>query len=105
MHQVFAAQYLGQLFPWSTLLVNVVGCLAMGLVAGFASHLPAISPELRLFLATGFLGGFTTFSAFALDTAILAERGLAISGVYVAVSVVVSIAALYFGLALAKLVA
>ncbi len=86
-------------FPWATVFVNVVGSLAMGLlIASFALRFSG-SLDARTFLATGLLGGFTTFSAFSLDFANLVERGdwgLALA--YASGSVVLSIAALFVGL-------
>ena len=55
---------LGTAFPWATLIINIVGCFAMGLIAAWFILRPNLASEWRLFLATGILGGFTTFSAF-----------------------------------------
>ena len=88
-------------FPFGTLIVNIVGSFAMGLLAGYFAFRPGINQHMRFFLTTGFLGGFTTFSAFSLDTALLIERhsyGLAAG--YAVGSVAASISALFFGLAL-----
>ena len=101
--QATAIALYGPEFPWGTLFVNVAGCFLMGIVTGLAVNRSLFGPEIRLFLATGILGGFTTFSAFALDSAFLADRNMQSSAAYVAASVIVSIAALYFGLWLAKL--
>ena len=102
---ILAARLFGTGFPLGTLAVNVIGCMAMGLLAGyfaFRGHLPQ---EARLFLTTGILGGFTTFSAFALDSAVLWERGnIGHALVYVLSSVVLSLAAVAAGLFLARLV-
>ena len=98
---VGATRLLGYGFPWGTLIVNVAGSFIMGLLAGYFAFRPGIDQHMRLFLTTGVLGGFTTFSAFSLDTALLVERhsyGLATA--YVAGSVAASIAALFLGLAL-----
>ena len=93
-------------FPWSILIVNVLGCFAMGVIAELAALTWNMSPELRAFLTTGILGGFTTFSAFALDAAVLTERGdLAGAAFYVSSSVVGSIAALFAGLAIVRALA
>ena len=101
-----AARLLGLGFPYGTLTVNVVGSLAMGaLAAYFASKGEAAQPW-RLFLTTGVLGGFTTFSAFSLDAALLWERGEAgAAALYVAPSVLLSLAALAAGLWLARVLA
>jgi CrcB protein len=98
---VGAARLLGYGFPFGTLIVNVVGSFAMGVFAGYFAFRPGIDQHARLFLTTGILGGFTTFSAFSLDTALLVERhayGLAAG--YAVGSVAASVAALFFGLAL-----
>lgn len=90
-------------FPWGTLFVNVVGCLVMGLLVGAMALKFSASNEARAFLATGILGGFTTFSAFSLDFALLVERktyGAAFA--YGAGSVVLSLAAVFIGLAAAR---
>jgi fluoride exporter len=100
---VLSARLFGTGFPVGTLVVNVFGCLLMGLIAGvfaFRGHLPQ---EARLFLTTGILGGFTTFSAFSLDAALLWERGEAgLAALYVGASVVLSLAAVAAGLALSR---
>ncbi len=98
-----ALRALGPSFPWGTLAVNIIGSLAMGLLVGVLAARVQASAELRLFAATGVLGGFTTFSAFSLDAVTLFERGQAGSAlVYVAASVILSIAALMLGLALIR---
>ena len=100
---VAAMRLLGLGFPWGTLTVNVVGGLVMGLLAALFALKTGASQDLRLFLMTGVLGGFTTFSAFSLDAVTLWERGEpALAGVYVAASIVVSIGALCAGLALGR---
>lgn len=87
-------------FPLATLLVNVVGSVLMGVLVGsLARLLPPHQEELRLFLAVGVLGGFTTFSSFSLDTIVLIQRGAWIeAGAYVFLSVVVCLIGLYLGL-------
>ena len=98
---VGAAKLFGYGFPFGTMIVNVAGSFAMGLLAGYFAFRPGIAQHMRLFLTTGILGGFTTFSAFSLDTALLVERhayGLALG--YAVGSVAASVSALFFGLAL-----
>jgi len=90
---------MGTGFPYGILAINVVGSTAMGLVAGWFAFNGSISPELRLFLTTGILGGFTTFSAFSLDTALLIERGEPmLASAYAGASVVLSVLGLFVGL-------
>lgn len=99
------ATIMGTQFPWGILLVNIIGGLAMGAIAGAGAHSLQISQEAKAFLTTGVLGGFTTFSAFSLDTALLVERGeIASASLYVAGSVLGSVAALFLGLTIARLV-
>ena len=94
-----AARWLGTGFPWSTFLINITGSLVMGLVAGWFAFKGDASQSWRLFLTTGILGGYTTFSAFSLDTALLYERGeIGLAALYVLGSVVLSIAGLFAGL-------
>ena len=98
---VAAARLFGYDFPLGTLIVNVAGSFLMGVLAGYFAFRPGFSQDTRLFLTTGILGGFTTFSAFSLDAALLIERhSFALAAGYVAGSVGVSIAALFLGLAL-----
>lgn len=93
----------GHGFPWGTIAVNVVGSLAMGLLIAWLARRSAGDLDLRLLLATGFLGGFTTFSAFSLDAVALYERGaLTAAAAYVMASVTLSILALFGGLWLAR---
>lgn len=96
-----AARLLGKGFPFGTLIVNVLGSFLMGVIVVVLAHLSA--NRLAPLLMTGFLGGFTTFSAFALDAATLYERGqIGLAGGYVLTSVLASIAALFAGLLLAR---
>jgi CrcB protein len=100
---VAAARLLGTAFPYGTLTINITGSLVMGLVAGYFAFKGDASQHWRLFLTTGILGGYTTFSAFSLDVALLYERGeMGLAALYVAASVVISILGLFAGLALAR---
>ena len=95
--------FTGGTFPWGILIVNVIGGFAMGLIVELSALKLNLSPELRAFLTTGILGGFTTFSAFSLDSALLIERGEWIgAGSYIVGSVVLSIAALFAALWLVR---
>ncbi len=101
-----ALRAFGPAFPWSTLAVNVGGSLLMGILAGwFALKAGATwTASARLFLATGVLGGFTTFSAFSLDAVMLWERGQGgLAALYVLASVTLSVGALLVGLALVRI--
>ena len=94
----------GSTWPWGTLSVNVVGGLVMGLLAGWlALKSGAGSESVRVFAAVGLLGGFTTFSAFSLETALMIERRqYGMAGAYVGLSVVLAVAALFLGLMMAR---
>jgi CrcB protein len=97
---------MGPAFPWGTLAVNVVGCFVIGVFAELIARKFNASTELRLLLITGFLGGFTTFSAFSLDAISLFERGEAVAGgIYIAASVGLSMAAVIAGLAVMRALA
>jgi CrcB protein len=101
---IASAQLFGAAFPWGTLIVNVVGSLLIGALMGwFAFRNGGTAQHVRLFLATGVLGGFTTFSAFSYDYALLFERGEFAAGAgYVAASVALSLAAVFLGLYAAR---
>jgi CrcB protein len=97
------ARCLGIAFPWGTFIINISGSTVMGLIAGYLAFKGEVSQPWRLFLMTGILGGYTTFSAFSLDAALLYERGeIGLAAAYVAGSVVLSIAGLFAGLALVR---
>jgi fluoride exporter len=98
---VGAARLFGYGFPVGTLIVNIAGSFLIGLFAGYFAFRPGIGQHMRLFLTTGLLGGFTTFSAFSLDAALLIERhSYAAAAGYVAGSVFAGLVALFVGLAL-----
>ncbi|PRD58480.1 fluoride efflux transporter CrcB [Phyllobacterium myrsinacearum] len=103
---VLMTRIFGVAFPWGTLTVNVAGGLLMGLFIELLARRFNGSTELRLFVAVGIMGGFTTFSSFSLDVALLWNRGEAFfTLIYVLASVILSIGALFFGLWLARAVA
>jgi CrcB protein len=96
-------RWLGAAFPWGTLTVNVVGGLAIGLLAETMALKWSVTQEMRLFLITGILGGFTTFSAFSLEVVTLIDRGeLGAALAYVIASVVLSVGAVFAGMALIR---
>ena len=98
---VASTRLFGFSFPYGTLIVNVVGSFAMGLLAGYFAFRPGIPQHLRLFLTTGILGGFTTFSTFSLDAAVLLERhAFLLATAYLVGSVTAGLAALFLGLAM-----
>ena len=85
--------------PYGTLAVNLMGCLAIGLLAGAAERFEVLTPEARLFLITGVLGGFTTFSAFGYETVFLLRRGEPlVAAAYVGASVGLGLLAVWLGL-------
>lgn len=96
---IVAGHVLGTQFPYGTLIVNILGSFILGALTETMALVWSASNEMRLFLAVGFLGAFTTFSSFSLDFAVLYERGqLLLCTVYVGVSVVCSIGALFAGM-------
>jgi len=100
---VTCARCIGIDFPWGTIIINITGSIVMGLIAGYLAFKGEASQPWRLFLMTGILGGYTTFSAFSLDTALLYERGeLGLAALYVLGSVILSIAGLFAGLAIIR---
>jgi CrcB protein len=103
---VLAQSWFGSAFPWGTLTVNLVGCFLMGVLVETSALLWSPSPELRAFIAVGFLGALTTFSSFSLDVAVLYERGDVLpAAAYVLASVVFSIGGLFSALALVRALA
>ena len=102
----WALRTLGPGFPWSTAIVNVAGAFAMGFLAILLVERAGVPTGLRLFLLTGILGGFTTFSAYTLDIVLLAENGeTANAFLYAGGTVIATLAALLAGQWLARLIA
>jgi CrcB protein len=100
---IVSTRSLGTAFPYHTFIINITGSIVMGLIAGYLAFKGDASQPWRLFLMTGILGGYTTFSAFSLDAALLYERGaIGLALFYVLGSVVFSIAGLFAGLALVR---
>jgi CrcB protein len=100
---VVCARYLGTAFPYHTFIINITGSTVMGLIAGYLAFKGDAAQSWRLFLMTGILGGYTTFSAFSLDAGLLYERGeIGLALLYVLGSVVLAIAGLFAGLALVR---
>ncbi|MGE4281101.1 MAG: fluoride efflux transporter CrcB [Magnetospirillum sp.] len=100
---VVMGQVVGTAFPWGTLFVNIVGSFVMGVLAELGALAWQPSQEVKLLLMTGVLGGFTTFSTFSLDVALLVERhDWTIAALYVAASVLLSVGALFAAMALVR---
>lgn len=100
---VTAVRFLGGGFPWGTMTVNIVGCFIMGMLVELAARRASFSEEARVFLTTGILGGFTTFSAFSADVALLAERKhFGLAALYLGGSVMLSLLAVFAGLYLIR---
>ena len=99
-----ATRLLGARWPFGTLTVNIVGGLLMGFLAAWLAHaMPLGQERWRVTLGVGVLGGFTTFSAFSLETALMIERrAYGEAGLYVVLSVVASVTALFVGMQLAR---
>jgi CrcB protein len=98
-----SARVLGTAFPYHTMIENVTGSIVMGLLTGYFAFHGGVSQHWRLFLTTGILGGYTTFSAFSLDAVLLYERGaFGLAALYVVGSVLLAIGGLFAGLALAR---
>jgi CrcB protein len=98
-----ACARLGSHFPYATLIENVTGSIAMGLLAAYFAFKSGGHQHLRLFLTTGILGGYTTFSTYSLDAALLYERGeLGLAALYVIGSAALAIGGLFAGLALVR---
>ncbi len=100
---VGAARVLGVGWPYGTFTVNIVGSFAIGVIVGYFALKTNASQAWLLFFTTGVLGGFTTFSAFSLDVALLYERGrLDLAALYLLGSVSLSIAALFLALMMVR---
>ena len=99
----FVQQRAGIAFPYGTLLVNITGSFLLGFLLRYALATPAISPEVRGLLTTGFCGGYTTFSTFTYETMTLIDDGeLRRAAAYVLASVILSLVAVYAGIELAR---
>lgn len=100
---ITAVKALGHGFPYATITVNILGSFIMGVLIASFANLWHPSETVKVFLITGLLGAFTTFSTFSLDFANLVERGEYIhSGIYLSASIILSIAALFGGMAIVK---
>lgn len=100
---ISTARLIGTAFPYATMIENVTGSLVMGMLAAYFAFKGDATQHWRLFMTTGILGGYTTFSAYSLDVALLYERGaIGLAALYATASVLLSIAGLFAGLALVR---
>ncbi len=100
---LLAAQYSSSGFYYGTFAANITGCFLIGMVAGMAERFEFISPELRLFLAVGICGGYTTFSSFAYENILLLQqKDYAVFFIYTAASIIVGLTAVLAGLWLTR---
>lgn len=100
---LWSIRHFGPTFPWGTLIVNILGSFAIGLLIEMVARRFNASGEMRVLLVTGFLGGFTTFSTFSLDVVALFEKGATMTAAgYLLASVVLPLAAVFAGLALGR---
>lgn len=98
-----ALKLLGSGFPFGTVAVNIIGCFIMGVAIAWFALKTDPGQMWRLFLTTGILGGFTTFSAFSLDAALLIERGAYVmASAYILTSLIASVGGLFIGLLLVR---
>jgi CrcB protein len=103
LSQQFIARQYPSSFPWGTLIVNITGCFIIGLIYALSEKGNLISPEMRLLLATGFCGGFTTFSSFAYENITLMRDGeLLYAFLYVVSSIIIGFLATYIGVLIVK---
>ncbi len=101
--QIFINKYYPSSFPLGTFTINIVGCLLIGMIYAFSEKGNIMSPEVRMFLATGFCGGFTTFSTFSYDILqLLKDREILIASGYISLSVFLGILAAYLGVIIVK---
>jgi CrcB protein len=96
-------QRFGDGFPWGTLLINITGSLLLGFLIRYATATPNMSLELRLMLTTGFCGGYTTFSTYSYETAVMLENGsYGRAAIYALGSVVLGVLAVFAGFMIAR---
>jgi len=103
--QQFVQKYYPYSIPLGTLSVNIIGCFLIGIIYALADRGTILSPAIRLFLATGFCGGYTTFSSFAFENVSLMREGdFFYTGLYIMLSIVIGFAAVYLGILFIKLI-
>lgn len=105
LSQQFVQKYYPSSFPLGTLSVNVIGCFLIGIIYAFSERGNLLSPAMRLLLATGFCGGFTTFSSFAFENvSLLRDSEFFYTSLYILLSIVIGFAAVYLGILFIKLI-
>jgi fluoride exporter len=103
--QQYVQKYYPSSIPLGTLSVNVIGCFLIGIIYALADRGNILSPAMRLFLATGLCGGYTTFSSFAYENISLMREGdFFYTGLYIMLSMVIGFAAVYLGILFIKLI-
>ena len=103
--QQYVQKYYPSSIPLGTLSVNIIGCFLIGIIYALADRGTILSPAIRLFLATGFCGGYTTFSSFAFENVSLMREGdFFYTGLYIMLSIVIGFAAVYLGILFIKLI-
>ena len=103
--QQYVQKYYPSSIPLGTLSVNIIGCFLIGIIYALADRGNILSPAMRLFLATGFCGGYTTFSSFAYENISLMREGdFFYTGLYIMLSMVIGFAAVYLGILFIKLI-
>jgi len=103
--QQYVQKYYPSSIPLGTLSVNIIGCFLIGIIYALADRGNILSPAMRLFLATGFWGGYTTFSSFAYENISLMREGdFFYTGLYIMLSMVIGFAAVYLGILFIKLI-
>jgi fluoride exporter len=100
---ILLAGYASTVFPFATLIVNLAGCFLIGLLFALSERGNILSPEWRIFLTTGFCGGFTTFSTFSYESLRLMNDGEYLyMALYVLISVIIGLAATYIGILIVR---
>lgn len=100
---ILIERYYTSFFPWATLIVNILGCFLIGLAIGYLEKHQMTNDNIKWFFVTGFCGGFTTFSAFGVENIRLFQNGnFPMAVLYIGSSVILGLASVWLGLALAK---
>jgi CrcB protein len=101
---ILSQKVIGQNYPWGTFIANILGCLFIGILIGYFTKSQINNHDLRLLLVTGFCGGYTTFSAFALENVTFLQQGnIAYTILYLLMSVVLGMLAVIVGLAISQI--